>query len=178
MAIQILNIQQNSEEWFKAREGKASGSNGDILLTRGLEAALQENYNRFNGNYYTERGHILEAEAIEIYEAIHEVKVDRVGMVLNDKYPNASCSPDGIESVWLLEVKAFGKKHLEIVESGSIPFKIMAQLQFNMMITGKKKSRLILYNPDVEDPKKAYFEIEVKADKDIQANMARKLRGE
>lgn len=179
MAIQILAIEQNTEEWYKVREGKATGSNGDMLLTKGLEHALKDNYRRFRGNYYTERGHILEVEAIEIYEAIHKCTVDRVGFVINDKYPNAGCSPDGIDDVWLLEVKAFGvKNHLAIVETGKVPFKIMAQVQFNMMISGKKKARLIMYNPDIEDPKKAYVEIEIKADPEIHANFKRKLEGD
>lgn len=178
MAIQILEITQNTDEWLKAREDKVTGSIADSLLTRGLDQALKENYKTFNGNYYTQRGHILEDEAIEVYEAIHEVTVSRVGFVINDKYPNAGCSPDGLDEDWLIEVKCFGeKKHLSIRKKKDIPFKIMAQLQFNMMISGKKKARLVMYNPDVADDDLAYCEIVVKADPAIQRNMAAKLGG-
>lgn len=178
MSITILEVQQNSEEWLTAREGKVTGSIADNLLTRGLDEALKLNYGRFNGNYYTQRGHILEIEAIEVYEAINSCTVQRPGMVLNDAYPNAACSPDGLDGVYLLEVKCFAmKRHLEIMTVKDIPFKIMAQLQFNMMITGLKLSKLVLYNPDCEDDDLCYREIIVKADPKVQRNFKIKLKG-
>lgn len=176
--ITILEIQQNSEQWLVEREKYATGSVSDVLLTRGLEEALRRNSNRFNGNYFTQRGHILEAEAIEIYEAVHGVTVSRPGMVLNDKYPNGACSPDGIDDIFLIEVKCFAmKKHLEIMTVKDIPFKIMSQLQFNMMICDLKQAKLVLYNPECEDDKLAYREIIVKADVNIQKNFKMKLKG-
>lgn len=176
MAIQILEVIQNTEEWNRLHDDRATGSNADLLLTRGLDEALKQDFGNFRGNYYTQRGHILEEEAIEVYEAIHAVIVARVGFVINDKFPNAGCSPDGIDGDWLLEVKCFGeKKHLSIRKAGDIPFKIMAQLQFNMMISGKKKARLILYNPDVENNALAYCEIDVYAKPNIFKNLAAKL---
>lgn len=177
MAIQILEIEQNTEEWLKAREGKVTGSNAGQLLTIGLDEALKCNYARFRGNYYTQRGHILEIEALEVYAAVHGAEtLSRPGMVVNDKYPNASCSPDGIDGEYLLEVKALSEiKHLDIVNSKVVPFKIMSQIQFNMMICELKRARLIMYNPDIEDPKKAYCEIEIKAQPKIWSNFKVKL---
>jgi len=176
MAITILEVVQNTEEWNRLHDDLATGSNADILLTRGLDEVLKQDFGGFRGNYFTQRGHILEAEALEIYEAIHKVVLPQVGFVLNSKYPNGGCSPDGLDGEWLLEVKSFGeKKHLSIRTVKDIPFKIMAQLQFNMMISGLKKARLILYNPDVADDKLAYHEIEVRANPTIQRNMAAKL---
>lgn len=178
MAIHILEIKQNSDEWLKAREGKVTGSIADTLLTRGLDAALKANYSHFKGNYYTQRGHILEDECIEVYEGIYGVKVDRPGMVTNDAFPGAACSPDGIDGIYLIEVKAFNeKRHNEIVSVNTIPMKIMAQLQFNMMICGLKESKLLLYNPDLDDPKKCYRELRVRANPRIQGNLKIKLKG-
>ena len=178
MAIQILEIEQNTDEWLKAREGKVSGSIADVLLTRGLDAALQENYKHFKGNYYTQRGHILEVECIEVYEGIHGVKVERPGMVINSNFHNASCSPDGIDGQYLIEVKCFNeKRHAEIVSVNSIPMKIMAQLQFNMMICELKESKLLLYNPDCDKPEDCYRELRVRANPRIQGNLKIKLKG-
>ena len=70
MAIKILEVEQNTEEWLELRKNKVTGSIADNLLTRGLDEALKENYREFRGNFYTQRGHILEDEAIEVYEAI------------------------------------------------------------------------------------------------------------
>lgn len=177
MAVKILQLIQNSPEWYEARKGKVTGSNADLLLTKSLDTAIQANFNSFKGNFYTQRGHILEPEAIEIYEQIHHTIVDRVGMVVNDKYPTASCSPDGIDNPFLIEVKCFGKeRHNSIVKLSDIPYKIMAQLQFNMMVCELPLARLVLYNPDIENPIDAYREIEVKAISQIQQNMRDKLQ--
>jgi hypothetical protein len=187
MAIQIISIEQNTEEWHKVREGRATGSNADSLLSGDLAKALSLNDKdkQFRGNYFTDRGHKLEPIAIKTYELIHDCKVDRPGFVINDEYPNAGCSPDGIHKDWLIEVKCFAeKRHLEIKTHKDIPFKIMAQLQFNMMISGLRKSRLVMYNPDLklgtpqENNIRAYCEIEVTANPIIQRNMARKLRAQ
>lgn len=175
MATRIVQVKQNSPEWLELRRSHVTGSNADILLTRGLDAALRANANNFNGNYFTQRGHILEDEAIEIYEAIHDCKVERPGFIINDNWPSAGCSPDGLDDIYLIEVKAFAeKKHLEIVDEDSIPFKIMAQLQWNMMICELDIARLVLYNPDVDDDDLAYREIEVPANPKIQKQLLRK----
>lgn len=177
MAVTILEITQNSEEWIKAHEQKVSGSNSDVLLSRGLDEVLKQEFGSFQGNFYTKRGHILEGEAIEIYEGVHDIKVDRPGLVKNDNFPNAVCSPDGIDGVTLLEVKCFiEKKHLSIKSIADIPFKIMSQLQFNMMICELKMACLVLYNPDIEYAKLAYREIYVRANPIIQRNFKIKLR--
>lgn len=178
MTITILEIEQNSEQWLKEREDLVTGSISDVLLTRGLDEALKQNSKHFNGNYYTERGHILEIETIEVYEAVHNVKVERPGMVKNSKYPNAACSPDGIDKPYLLEVKCFAlKKHMSILTAKDIPFKIMSQLQFNMMICGLKIAKLVMYNPDCEKPEDCYREIIVRANSSIQSNFKLKLKG-
>ncbi len=178
MSVQVIKVKQNTDAWLKEREGFVTGSNADFLLTKSLKETLKQNTaTETRGSFYSKRGHILEEEAIEIYESIHEVKVERPGIVVNSKYPNAKCSPDGIDEEYLLEVKAFAdKKHTDLTK-GTIPFTVMAQLQFNMMICELKKAKLILYNPDL-DIVYAYKEIEVKADKKIQDNMKNKLGGE
>jgi hypothetical protein len=176
--ITILEVEQNSEQWLEERKKYATGSNADILLTQGVDEAIRRNLDNFNGNFYTRRGHILEDEAIEVYNSVHSCIVQRVGMVINDQYPNAACSPDGIDDIYLIEVKAFAeKKHLEIKTLKDIPFKIMSQIQFNMMICDLKVGKLVMYNPDCEDPKQCYREIIVKAKPDIQKNFKIKLGG-
>lgn len=177
MAIHILEIKQNSPEWLKEREKYVTGSVSDILLTQGVDAALRKNAEHFRGNFYTQRGHILEDECIEVYESIHGVKVDRPGMVRNDDFEGAACSPDGIDGIYLLEVKAFNeKRHNEIKSVNTIPMKIMAQLQFNMMICGLKESKLLLYNPDCDQPEDCYRELRVRANPRIQGNFKIKLK--
>lgn len=181
MAIRILEIEQNTDEWFAKRKDRVTGSIADVLLDSGIEVALRKNDSSGNwkGNYYTQRGHDLEPKALRIYEAVYETIVERPGFIENDDFPNAGCSPDGTDKEWLLEVKCFAeKRHVTIRKKSDIPYKIMSQLQFNMMISGLKKSRLIMYNPEMKDLLEAFCVIEVTANEKIQANMARKLRGE
>lgn len=173
--ITIHDIPQNSTEWHDIRRNKATGSNADILLTKGLDAALRANLTSINSNYFTERGHILEAEAIELYEAIYSTQVQRPGFVVNEQYPIAGCSPDGIDGDVLLEVKCFNeRKHREIAQ-GDIPLKIMAQVQFNMFICELPSARLIMYNPDIADDAMAFVVREVKRNVQIHANFVKKL---
>jgi len=167
---------QGTSEWLEAREGLITGSIADKLLKYRLGDATLENYKHTRDTFYTKRGRLLEDEAIELYEAIHKCKVARPGLIFNSKYTNAACSPDGIDRPHLIEVKAFAEKnHNEVRDYKSIPFKIMAQLQFNMMICDLKVARLIMYNPDLADPKEAYREIEVIRLPKIQANLKRRL---
>jgi hypothetical protein len=178
MTIQVHQVQQNSDTWLKLREGKVTGSIADLLLKWGKkEAMLRNRTDEEVHNFYIDRGHILEDEAIELYEAIHKRTVERPGLVTNSRYPDASCSPDGICNKFLIEVKCFAyKNHIVIKDEASIPPKIMAQLQFNMLICGLRKARLILYNPDIDDPMVAYREIFVLKNEKIHANIKRKLK--
>lgn len=181
MAITILEIEQNTDHWFAARKGKVTGSNSDVLLDGGLLAALRSNDNsgNFRGNYYTQRGHDMEPKAIYVYEQVYGTIVKRVGFVVNDEFPNAGCSPDGIDGKWLIEVKCFGEKnHTAIKTVYDIPFKIMSQLQFNMMISDLKKARLVMYNPELKDNDEAFKVFDVEAVPKIWANFKNKLSQE
>lgn len=157
MSIKIHNIQQTSPEWLKLRENKVTGSNAHILLTKGLDEAIKANSVVIKQNYWMKRGQVLESEAIEIYEAIREVDVLTVGFVTNTKYQNAGASPDGIVGDILIEVKAFTASKMLSIDENNIPFNVMAQLQFNMMICELESADLVLYNPDL--PAKDAFKI-------------------
>lgn len=174
--ITIHQVEQGSSEWDDAREGKYTGSNAHKLLgSFGATAYAEAVKSSFGGNFHTKRGHILEDEAIELYELIERTSVDRPGYVTNSLYPRCLYSPDGIDGVYLLEVKCFTeKKHMPIFE-GDIPLTVRAQIHFGMLITGKKKARLIIYNPDL-DASVAYKRIDIARDPAIQRNFKRILQ--
>lgn len=162
--IEIHNLEQGTDEWQALRAGKYTGSNAHKLLRFGaIEYALAQESN-FKGNYYTKRGHLLEDQAIQVYEKITGASVLRAGFITNSKYPDCGYSPDGIDVTsldgyalnkggfkaegYLLEVKCFNKKRHREIASGDIPMEIMAQIQFGMMITGMIRALLIIFNPD------------------------------
>lgn len=167
--IKIHEVEQGGETWHELRDGKYTGSNAHKLLKFGaIKYSLTET-NNFKGNYYTKRGHILEDEALEIYEAINGRRVLRHGFITNSDFPTCGYSPDGIDEAILLEVKCFNqKKHLDMV-AGEIPFSILAQIHFGLLICGLREARLIIYNPELEAGK-AYKAIAIKGNRNIQNN--------
>jgi hypothetical protein len=141
------NVEQGTEEWLLLRSKLVTASNAGKFLEGGYKAATKQS--TFKGNFYSKRGQDLEPEAIELYEQINEVVVQRYGFITNDKYPNCGASPDGMTDK-LIEVKCFNaNKHLSI-EDNSIPFEVMAQIQFGMLITELDECDLILYNPNLD----------------------------
>jgi hypothetical protein len=164
---------QGTPEWHDIRKGKITASNAKILLTKGANEAVNQD-NNFKGNYYTSRGHTLESEAIELYEQIIQMRVAQVGFVTNDKYPNCGYSPDGILPDRIIEVKAFNEsKHL--ASHNDIPFDVMAQIQFGLMISEMPVGVLVLYNPDINNIDQNLLLKVIPRDDKIIANIERKL---
>lgn len=175
MGISIHTVQQRSPEWFKLRNGKVTGSNAHILLSRGLWAAQDANNQKpSDPNYYMLRGQLLEDDAIEIYEQMTGVDVLVPGFITNTKYPNAGASPDGVTGDTLIEVKAFKDIKHNSINAKNIPFEVMAQLQFNMMICELEQADLVLYNPDLSVDE-AFVIVRVELQKAIVAQIERKL---
>lgn len=119
------------------------------------------------------RGHILEKLAIEEYEREYKRCVATPGFVTNTVYPNAGYSPDGIDGGWLLEVKSFNGERHEALVGGDIPLSVLSQIYFGMIITGRRKARLLAYNPEYEQHLTV---IDIAYDKMIGANIRKKLR--
>lgn len=160
--ITYHDIEQGTPEWKELRADRYTGSNADKLLQYAGRTRLTDGeitpyaiaeITGFKGNFYTRRGHLLEDQAIALYQKITGetgIRIDdnrRVGFVTNEKYPHCGYSPDDIYPDKTIEVKAFEvKKHLAMIE-GDIPLKVLAQCYFGMLICDKKLCDLLLYNP-------------------------------
>lgn len=162
------NVEQGSSAWKRLRQGLWTGTTA-IRLLQGKPLLPESDW---NGNNATRRGHALETVAIREYERKYKTKVQRPGFVTNPVYPNAGYSPDGIDGPWLLEVKAFsGKRHQDLT-IGVFPVAILVQIFFGMIITGKRKARLLAFNPEYEEQ---LIVIEIEYDKAIGTNIRKKL---
>lgn len=179
--ITVHNVPQGTPEWLAARDGKFTGSNAWKLLKYGATDFARTEGHGSPKTYWTERGHILEEECVGIYEQIRHCHVDRPGYVTNDQFPDCLFSPDGFAEFPLIECKAFNKaKHLSVYY-GDIPFEVMAQVQFGMMICERNLAHLLIYNPDLAkegQPKLAFKIIEIKANRNIANNFRRILSQE
>lgn len=163
-------IKQGSQAWLDLRKGKVTASNAIKLLNN------QKISTGSNGQSFAmERGTILEPQARQLYEKIKGVKVQEVGFITNDRYPNAGYSPDGVVDSGLLEIKCFGTKNHNQILRGEISMAITAQIQFGMLIAEQPWCDLVAYNPQ-EEPKNAIKIIRVFADQDIQNNIIEKLK--
>ena len=164
-------VTQRSDEWFELRKGLWTGSIA-IKLLQGKPMPPESD---FTGNYYTQRGQALEPLAIAEYERVVKRYVSRPGFVTNSVYPNAGYSPDGIDGSWLLEVKCLNGERHENLAKGDIPLEYQAQIHFGMVITGKRKAKLLAYNPEYSQ---ALTVINITYDKVIGANIRKKLRAD
>ena len=106
--MQIINVEQGSEEWLRARLGVPTASCYSKLITsQGKSSAQAEGYiNELIGQRITgeipetfksdamERGNELEPQARAYYELVTDNNVEEVGLIINEI--GAGCSPDGL----------------------------------------------------------------------------------
>lgn len=167
--ITYHDVEQGSPAWHALRKDLWTGSKAIRLL----QDKSMPRDTEFGGNIHTRRGHILEVVAVREYERRYGRKCERPGFVTNTIYSNAGYSPDAIDGGWLLEVKAFnGERHDELA-GGKIPLEVLVQMYFGMIITGKRKARLLAINPEREDQLTV---IDINYDKLIGNNIRKKLR--
>lgn len=177
-------VKQGTPEWKKLRKDLWTGSKA-IRLLQGK--SLPREYD-WDGNNATRRGQALEIAAIREYEREYRRFVARPGFVTNSVYTNAGYSPDGIDGGWLLECKALTElRHkglisdkmplntLEGIIESKIPLQYRVQIFFGMIITGKRKARLLAFNPEIVDQEQLMV-VEIGYDKTVGYNIRKKLR--
>lgn len=163
------DVLQGTPEWLKKRKNLWTGSKA-LRLLQGKSLPPETD---FQGNKHTKRGQVLETIAIMEYERLVGRKVQRPGFVTNTVYPNAGYSPDGIDRRYLLEVKALNGERHEKLAAGDIPLVYLVQIYFGMIITGLRKAKLLVYNPEYEV---ALTIIEIDYEKAIGNNIRRLLK--
>ena len=155
-------MEQRSEEWFKARLGLVTASRvADVLAKIKIgESASRRNYKiqlvseRLTGerqetyvNQAMQDGIDREFYARERYVQQFG-EVEEVGFI---KHPTleAGASPDGmVGEDGILEIKCpMGSTHTETLMTQDIPSKYIPQVQFQLLVTGRKWCDFVSYNP-------------------------------
>lgn len=160
--MKILDCEQGSLEWLQARLGILTASNAGLLLVNGKQngmgaglishayTLIGERFtgqfdDSFRGNAYTERGHELEPIVSDFYIHMgfaHVGDIQQVGIILNfaDEfgYP-VGASPDRlVGATGGLEIKTrTAKLQAELLDMGEIDKDHLAQVQFNIWVTGR-----------------------------------------
>ena len=176
--MQIYNCEQGSFEWHELRSGRFTATDAVELHTnkKGLETLALEKatyrITRVPPEFFETpamaRGKELEPQARAAYKQVTGQEVQEVGFCVKDDY--VGCSPDGlVGDSGLIEIKCkTGPHHLFAVINNWVDPKHFAQMQFQMLVTGRKWCDYVLYNPDFFEP--IYIQT-VKADAKYQAEL-------
>lgn len=162
-------IQQGTDAWDEIRLGKFTASSfhtflgnsqtkKDLLWEIVAERMFKDSDKDEYSSYAMERGKVLEAEARRLYQAIKETKVKECGFVSMDPpYENfVGCSPDGlIDEDGGLEIKSpLAKNFLQWTQPADggreiiyIKPEYATQVQFNLLVTGRKWWDFMYYHP-------------------------------
>lgn len=159
--MKVLNLQQNSEEWFDARKGKITGSSlKDIVVKRGngkkigfYKLIAERIAVDADGEDVMARGHRLEQEAIAEFERVHNVKTKEVGMWVSDDNDNIAVSPDAVVvgKPWAVEVKCLNSAgHLQAVIENKVPNEYVEQVVQYFIVNEKlQKVFMVFYDPRI-----------------------------
>ena len=164
--IKILDMEQRSEEWYVEKVGKPSASNMNKIITAtGKPSKQREDYlytlcaERISGcftNTYQSPAMIegieREAESRQLYELIHGVEVEMVGIIYKDESKSFLCSPDGLINYeyreYGLELKnVLPKTQIAYLLNGKLPSEYFVQVQASMFITGFPMWAFFSYSP-------------------------------
>jgi len=164
--MQVLDIEQGSEAWLKARLGIPTASRFKEIITPAkgeksksyktyLFELLAERMTQGKEDSYTnewmQRGNELEAAARSAYEFLHDVEVQQVGLVLNDA-GTIGVSPDGlIGEDGGLEIKCpKAANAVRYMVEDAMPDVYKPQVQGNLWITGRQWWDFVVYHPDLD----------------------------
>lgn len=163
MQAKLVNAEQRSEEWFKARLGRATASKfSDIMArTRSGYGAQRKNYmaelvvETLTGEqveFYTNAAMLWGTENEPVARLAYSLAtgndVEETGFWVDDEI-GAGASPDGfIGEDGLLEIKCPNTAtHLDTLRRREVPYQYVAQVQGQMWITGRKWCDFVSYDP-------------------------------
>lgn len=161
--MKILDVVQNSPEWFAARCGIPSASNFDkIICINGKQSKQRTKYlyqlagERIAGkseetyqNGVMLRGIEMEVEARQLYELITGQGVEQVGFCLAEGY---GASPDGlVADKGALEIKCpIISTHVGYLLDNKLPSDYFQQTQGQLLVTGREWVDFMSYYPGLK----------------------------
>lgn len=181
--MQVIDIEQNSEEWFEFRRGKIGSSKlKDIVVLRGTskkDGFYQLLADRLAINTETEedargRGHRLEEEAAQEFEKDTGLVTVKNGAWVSDFNPNVYISPDRAikdDLTQAVEIKCFeDKHHIRAYLEDGVPKKLYFQiLQYFIVNDQLEKLHVVFYTDRI--PSMKYKRLEVtreEVEKDVE----------
>jgi predicted phage-related endonuclease len=141
---------QNSEAWYAIRRGIVTASTFSDVLAGGKGITRNKLMRTiasdilggapapaWEGNQHTKRGHEMEGQVRDLYEATSELPVTRVGFCRRGRI---GASPDSlVGDEGLLEIKTAAPHiQLERLDAGVLPSEYAPQVQGQLLVTGRQ----------------------------------------
>jgi len=169
----LHQIKQNSEEWLSLRVGKFTASSAsDLLMNKSLKGynqllskIMEERFTgeaceskKFQGNSFTDRGHLFEPIAINDFETKYFYDVVEIGFIESDDHLYG-CSPDGmINDNGMIQIKCpIFATQLEYLEKQTVPTNYYKQMQFELFVSEREYNIFYSYHPKL---KEVYIKLE------------------
>ena len=161
--MEIINCEQGSDEWFRARIGSIGGSSIASVVAGGQGKMRKSLLYRLAGeilsgvkyegyrNADMDRGLEQEADARNVYAMEREVEVQQVGLVRETEFYHYS--PDGlIGEDGLIEIKStIPSVHIETIDTGKIDGGYLKQIAWGLHICRRSYCDFISWSPLVLD---------------------------
>ncbi|PCI53848.1 MAG: exonuclease [Alphaproteobacteria bacterium] len=166
--MKIVDVEQGTDEWQKARCGKFTASRVKAIMTKGrgnTPSAVRRNMimllalERLTGTVEDtfksdamQRGTEMEPEACDAYAFETEQTVQEVGMVIHADWEHVTCSPDRLVGAdGLVEIKCpLPPNHMKYLTEGSHASEYKWQLQHQLFVTGRAWVDVVSYHPAFE----------------------------
>jgi hypothetical protein len=156
--MEIINCEQNSPEWLRARAGIPTASMFATVLAKGEGKTRRTYMMKLAGeiitgdpmdsfsNEHTERGHEQEPDARDLYAFQTGATLDRVGFIKDGR---KGCSPDSlIGEDGGAEIKTrLAHLQAELLCKGEVPTTHKAQIQGTLWISRRKWWDFVSYCP-------------------------------
>lgn len=181
--------EQRTDDWRTERLGHVTASRASDLLSEprskadreaGLLSASAYSYflellaEHLTGTptpspttWAMEHGNTWEDWARRIYTEVTGRKVQTCGFIEHQFVTGAGCSPDGlVGDAGLIEIKCpyTYREHLRSLVVGTVEKAYMAQMQFQLWITGREWCDFVSYDPRQERPEIAFCCVRVERD--------------
>lgn len=161
--MHILDCEQGSDEWFRARAGIPTASMFATVMAIGRskgapsvgrrtymlklagEILTGEPMESFS-NAHMERGKVMEAEARDNYAFMHDANLEQVGFIING---DKGCSPDSlIGKDGAIEVKTkLPHLQLDVLDKDAVPSEHVAQCQGVLWVAEREWIDFVSYWP-------------------------------
>lgn len=166
----MIDVSQGSPEWYQARAGRPTASSFHKLMTTSklepanndtmrsymrtliAELVMREPIEKIGSTYWIERGKELEADARAEYTFLREQEVKSPGFWMDDD-KRYGASPDGlVGDKGLVEFKTGTPETIigYALDPDSLPNAHMAQLQGQLLCTGRDWVDIMAYDPQMK----------------------------